>query len=258
VPEPMVHLAAGTDHACAVTMSGVAYCWGEAANGRLGNAAAMSSAQGRPLLVAGLGELAQIGAGAAHTCALTRQRTIVCWGASNYGQAGVGPGTTPTAPTPMAGLTEVSALAIGGDHSCAVVAGGMVRCWGRGDAGQLGFGTTASGTGLTQPVAIESFGPATSVSAAASHSCAIVSGTAHCWGANRWGQLGNGKTTNANRPTPVMKVAGAVAVDGGDRHSCAVLADGTATCWGSNQYGQLGNGAPLERPTPAKLTLDCP
>ncbi|MBI3610945.1 MAG: HYR domain-containing protein, partial [Nitrospirae bacterium] len=43
----------------------------------------------------------------------------------------------------------------------------------------------------------------------------------------------------------VSGISTATAVDGGDKHTCAVLSDGTAKCWGSDDRGQLGNGTPL-------------
>ena len=260
IVEKLVDLAAGADHACAVTMAGTVYCWGESGGGRLGNAMAMSTAQSKPLLVPLVGEFAQVGAGNTHTCALSRTQQVTCWGGSNYGQAGVGPLTTPTpvAPTLVAGLPAATAMAVGGDHACVIAPDGKVRCWGRGDSGQLGFGSTAAGTGLSQAVAIENFGPATAVAAASSHSCAIVGGVGYCWGSNRWGQLGSGKPAGSSRPGAVVKLMGVAAIDGGDRHSCAVLADGSGYCWGGNQWGQLGNDVVLEQIHPTKVTLECP
>jgi alpha-tubulin suppressor-like RCC1 family protein len=259
IAERIVHLAAGADHACAVTMPGTVYCWGEAGSGRLGNVAAMSAAQSKPLLVPLTGEFVQVGAGISHACALSKTQQITCWGASNYGQAGVGPVMTPVPPTAITTLPPVMAMAVGGDHACAITAGdGKVRCWGRGDSGQLGFGNTTSGTGLTQAVAIENFGPATEVAVAPSHSCAVVGGVGYCWGSNRWGQLGTGKAASNNRPAAVVNLTGVTAMDGGDRHTCAVLADGRGYCWGGNQWGQLGNDALLEQTHPAKVALECP
>jgi alpha-tubulin suppressor-like RCC1 family protein len=257
--ERIVHLAAGADHACAATMAGTVYCWGESAGGRLGTVTAMGMAQSKPLLVPLTGEFLQVGAGTTHACALSRTQQVTCWGSSTYGQAGVGPVTTPVAPTVVAGLPPVMAMAVGGDHACVITMGdGKVRCWGRGDSGQLGFGSTPSNSGLTQAVAIENFGPATAVAVASSHSCAIVGGVGHCWGSNRWGQLGSGKTASSNRPVAVVNLTNLAALDGGDRHTCAVLADGTGYCWGGNQWGQLGNDAPIEQFHPAKVALECP
>jgi alpha-tubulin suppressor-like RCC1 family protein len=258
IVEKLVHLAAGTDHACAVTMAGTIYCWGESGGGRLGNGVAMSTAQSKPLLVPVMGTFVQVGAGNTHTCALSSTQQVTCWGSSNYGQAGVGPVMTPVPPTAVAGLPPVTAMAVGGDHACVIAADGKVRCWGRGDSGQLGFGSTGNGTGLTQAVAIENFGPATAVVAASSHSCALVGGIAYCWGSNRWGQLGSGKAASSSRPGAVVKLTNVATIDAGDRHSCAVLSDGTGYCWGGNQWGQLGNDLRLEKVTPTKVTLDCP
>jgi alpha-tubulin suppressor-like RCC1 family protein len=240
-------------------MLGTVYCWGDSGGGRLGNAVAMSTAQSKPLLVPLTGEFVAVGAGNTHSCALSRTQQVTCWGSSSFGQAGVGPVMTPVAPAVVPGLPLVQALAVGGDHACVISVGdGKVRCWGRGDSGQLGFGSTAANTGLTQAVAIENFGPATAVIAASSHSCAIVGGLAYCWGGNRWGQLGSGKTANSSRPAAVVKLTGVVSLDGGDRHSCAVLSDGTGYCWGGNQWGQLGNNVLLEQVLPTKVALECP
>jgi len=66
-------------------------------------------------------------------------------------------------------------------------------------------------------------------------------GTVSCWGANPFGQIGNGTTGAAFSPALVSGVINAVAVAAGGAHSCAVLVDGTARCWGANSSGQLGD-----------------
>ena len=257
--DPVVNIAAGTEHACAVTTSGAVFCWGEAGGGRLGNSAMPAAVQNRPIPVVLPAPFNLIAAGIAHTCAVARTGGgVTCWGTSSAGQAGVAGATTPVPPTAVAGITDVTAIAAGGDHTCALTSDGTVWCWGRGDQGQLGFGTSS---GLPQPVALQRFGPVISLAAGTSHSCAILrdGGAAHCWGAGRYGQLGTGMTANTTRPTPVMGGTGLATVDAGDRHSCAVGTDGTVRCWGSAQYGQIGNGVPLVRPTPVKVGgIECP
>src|SRR3954470_3682100 len=72
------------------------------------------------------------------------------------------------------------------------------------------------------------------------HSCALLAnGTAKCWGANAFGQLGNGTFIHSSSPVVVSGLANAVAIAVGGDHSCALLANGTAKCWGANAYGQL-------------------
>jgi len=80
-------------------------------------------------------------------------------------------------------------------------------------------------------------------------SCALLSnGEVKCWGNNRYGQLGLGEDVFAVEldgstvPTSVALGRGAIDIDAGDEHVCAVLDDGSVRCWGRNQAGQLGQG----------------
>ena len=91
-------------------------------------------------------------------------------------------------------------------------------------------------------------GPA--ISTALDHSCALAAGTVRCWGANGFGQLGNGTTTDSGTPVMAMAITTAIAVSVGFTHSCALLASGVITCWGSNANGQLGDSTATNRTTP--------
>jgi alpha-tubulin suppressor-like RCC1 family protein len=51
--------------------------------------------------------------------------------------------------------------------------------------------------------------------------------------------LGRGSFEDSNTPVPVSELSGAVDLDLGLDHACAVLEGGTLTCWGSNNHGQL-------------------
>ena len=64
--------------------------------------------------------------------------------------------------------------------------------------------------------------------------------TLFAWGNNSSGQLGNGTTSNTNRPITVTSnvVAGAVGI----MHSLFVKTNGTLWAMGDNSSGQLGDG----------------
>ena len=93
-----------------------------------------------------------------------------------------------------------------------------------------------------------------SVSAGDSHTCAVLSdGSVTCWGANWFGQLGNGSTDGSSVPVTVSDVSGAVSVSAGDSHTCAVLSDGSVACWGRNGYGQIGQFQQRQYLTPSAV-----
>jgi alpha-tubulin suppressor-like RCC1 family protein len=93
-------------------------------------------------------------------------------------------------------------------------------------------------------------GAIASVSAGSDHTCAgAEDGRVWCWGDNQLGGLGRTDVLIATAPEPVPGVDGAIDVDGGEYHTCAV-AGGQVFCWGRDQEGELGDGATVNRPTP--------
>ena len=78
-------------------------------------------------------------------------------------------------------------------------------------------------------------------------------GTVWCWGSNGDGQLGDGTTTTRLVPTRVVGITGALQVDAGGSHACALLAGGRIVCWGTNSSGQLGDGTTTNRSTPVAV-----
>ena len=94
----------------------------------------------------------------------------------------------------------------------------------------------------------------TDISAGSYHTCAIQDGAAKCWGAARWGQIGDGGASQtmidtvsvvvanrkATRPVQVVGLtSGVTDISSGSRHTCAIQ-DGAAKCWGEDYYGELG------------------
>jgi len=151
---------AGGSHTCAVA-EGRAYCWGNNAYGRLGNATTTNSSV--PVAVNTTGVLATrtvtaISAGGFHSCAVAEGRAY-CWGINSSGQLGNATTTDSSVPVavnttgPLAARTVTSTSA-GFIHSC-VVAEGRASCWGFNNDGQLGNATT---TNSSVPVAVNTTG----------------------------------------------------------------------------------------------------
>src|SRR4051794_39667426 len=169
-----------------------------------------------------------------------------------------------TAGSPQAAANRVTA---GDKHSCVITSdaptAGGVFCWGNNALGQLGLGDTSNrgdqpGEMGDALAALDLGAPATSISAGAAHTCAVLAGgSVKCWGYNSSGQLGVGDT-NARGDQPGEMGAGlpavslgtgrtAVAVTSGGEFSCALLDNGSGKGWGDNNAGQLGVGDTADR-----------
>ncbi|MGZ4494956.1 MAG: RCC1 domain-containing protein [Nocardioides sp.] len=95
---------------------------------------------------------------------------------------------------------------------------------------------------------------ATAVSAGGGQSCStLADGTAKCWGANSYGELGDGTTTQRLTPTNLPSTAGWRQVTTGGSTTCGIQNDGSAWCWGLNHRGQVGDGTRTRRLAPVRV-----
>lgn len=85
-------IAVGGTHACGLTGTGTAYCWGSNTWGQLGTGDQTASAV--PVAVTGGLAFVAIAAGQSSSCGLTAAHNIWCWGANFEGE--IGDGTTVT------------------------------------------------------------------------------------------------------------------------------------------------------------------
>jgi alpha-tubulin suppressor-like RCC1 family protein len=104
-------LSAGADHTCALETEGAAWCWGVNTYGQLGvpTVAEACHAFGSarlcrtsPIAVASAVVFADISAGSSHTCGLTPDGAIWCWGRGLEGQLGNGATQSSSAPVLVA------------------------------------------------------------------------------------------------------------------------------------------------------------
>lgn len=160
LPRPAVAIATAVDHACAITDQGALFCWGDNANGELGDGTTSDSSVAKAVVGLSSGVLA-IDGGEVHTCAVVTGGAVKCWGWDAFGALGDGPGVgpqptgsyTPKAVVGIAGAVDVD---LGRWSSCAVFPNDRVKCWGDNEHGQLGDGTTID---RSSPVDVQPLSP---------------------------------------------------------------------------------------------------
>ena len=266
-------VAAGDDHNCALTNSGTVKCWGRGAFGILGNGQTSnslipvdvhsSSTDSSPL-----SGITQIAAGSIHTCALTDDGEVKCWGNGTSGQLGNGANSISKTPVSVCEraktgaeticppLSSVAAITALGSTTCALTDSNTVKCWGSGTNGDLGNGADSS---RNIPVDVHTSSTDTAALsgiAAISGTCALTNdGNVKCWGWGDSGLLGNGGTTDSNTPVDVCQraktgvettcpaLADISSISSGGYHRCALTDSGPIKCWGRGSDGRLGNGA---------------
>lgn len=266
VADDVIELVAGEEHTCALRAGGEVRCWGYNSAGQLGYGHTNTIGDDETPAQAGdvplPGPVASLAAGSSHTCAVLEDGRVVCWGANNAGQLGLGhtdhigndelvDAATGFVALPGAAV-EVTA---GFEHTCARLESGDVVCWGRQAEGQLGTGEPDD---IGDDETVASLGPialggaAIDIDTSYNHTCAVLEGGAvRCWGSNGSGQLGNGDETYGNvgeRKTPAEEGVAvleelAVQVETGTSHTCAVLVSGNVRCWGSATANGVADSA---------------
>jgi alpha-tubulin suppressor-like RCC1 family protein len=200
---------ASENFTCALGTGGQAYCWGYGGDGQTGD----NSIFGLPIPSAVLQPsgvtFTSITTGNAHACGLTSGGQTYCWGNNDAGQ--LGDGTTTDQPTPVAvaqpsGVT-FTAIRATLNNTCGLTSGGAAYCWGANGVGELGDGNAPTASLSPVAVTLPSGGVTfTQLHGESQNACGLdgSNGQVYCWGRNNFYQLGNGTTTDASTPTPVL------------------------------------------------------
>ncbi len=256
-------ISAGANHTCAIAgPDRTLYCWGKNESLQLGNPDAGEFST-TPVPVWGvrgatrLNNVAQVAAGAVHTCAVLAAGDVVCFGQAAGGTLGNAltdarrtqpapalrrGGVLPGVPFPLPQfVVNARLVAVGRQHTCIVTQAGTVECTGANTYGQVGLSPDAVPDGYFTPV--PQLANVSALAAGDSHTCAASDGTVSCWGADEFLQLGRAATPDRSEhwiPKPVAGLSDVAAVSAGGQFSCASTHGGSTTCWGSNSDGQLG------------------
>lgn len=254
LPSTIMSIGAGDSHTCVVLVTQGLMCWGSNSFGQLGNGD--SAIRLQAVDVVGLTSgIVVISSGGMHSCAITTEGALKCWGNNKFGQLGNGSTIDSVTPVAVIGLEhDVTAVATGGFHTCAAF-NEDVYCWGYNGFGQVGDGSRVNRWTPVPVVGIDN--PASALATGSNHSCALMaeSQVIKCWGQNKNGQLGNGSKIDSGGAAYVEGVDGIRfnSLTAGDRHTCASTLNGNVWCWGLNTNGQLGDGTTEIRTLPVEV-----
>lgn len=274
-------ISTGHRHACAIA-EGKGYCWGKSQGGRLGDNSwghADHEYKDYPVKVAtqadGEGDIPASGtftdiiAGYAHSCAVVSGK-FYCWGYNNWWQIGdisdnVHWRAVKVNDTGVLAGTIAQSLTANETGTCGV-ASGKLYCWGGNAYGEHGVGNNSISK---NPVAVNT-GPTSSLQGKTitavdmsmsrwQHSiCAVdATGDIHCWGDNKYHQLGypGGHDNSIMIPRKIdhtfpdvlvpkfadIPFSGAdLSLSMGNNAACSINLANMLGCWGVNVNGILG------------------
>ena len=208
------------------------------------------------------------------SCALMNNKQIKCWGGHSYmGQ--LGSENVAVGDEPGEQGDDLPYVDLGSDGwvvdsetaryspspaACARLNTGKLKCWGNNAYGQLGYGDTIA-RGATPgmmgdallTVDLGAGKVVVDYAMGDQHACALMNdGSVVCWGANHYGQLGQGHTEaigdepgemgDGLRPVDLAPGLHALQLRATSHTTCALLSDQTIKCWGANRSAVLGQG----------------
>ena len=248
----IVEVSAHLDHACGLTSQGAVYCWGSNELGQIGNGQIGGNqlVPSQVLLPQGVVAKSLSQGPSSHSCVISTDGDLYCWGNNNRGQVGNGQicfdwdGSIVTYVNPcddsafgirtpeliaMPGGVSVTSVSVGGEHTCATGTDGGMYCWGS------DMNCRVTGGDIVDPDPITE--------------------TPGCgyW----WITSSPRKLEMSNTEITIQDVANLsfVQAANGWVFSCAMTGSGEGVCWGANTESQQGIGNNSNQPYAVVPTL---
>jgi alpha-tubulin suppressor-like RCC1 family protein len=196
-------------------MDGTAYCWGAGESGQIGDGS--RTARLTPTKVAGSVRFSKIAAGRYHTCAISTDGDLYCWGGSSFSNI-------PLTPAKVDSNVRLTTISSGEGLTCGLDADGVLYC-------RALFGTD----GVAPVPSDQRF---VAVSITRQTKCALTAdGKVYCWGASAF------KLSSTTSPTELVTPLRFKIISTAVDRLCGVTQENTAYCIGTGSVGQIGDGA---------------
>jgi len=214
--ESFSSVSAGYEYSCGRLVNGSLMCWGDNDNGQLGNGYEDTDML-NPVYVNSSENFTSVSAGGWHACGRLVNGSLMCWGYNGDGELGDGTDDQRNNPVYVNSSENFTSVSAGYVHACGRLVNGSLMCWGYNRYGELGNGTGGTGQESHNPIYVNSSKNFTSVSAGSYHTCGrLVNGSIMCWGANWYGEIGDGTTTDRYNPVYVNSSENFTSVSAGN------------------------------------------
>jgi len=250
-------IACGGSSYYALTSDNLLYAWGTNTHGQLGDGTFVSTATPVQVYLGGNfsgKKIRDYSVGRIHMLILADDYSVFSVGGNYYSQ--LGDGTTNDSPnlgqvSPTLFLGKKPVIICAGIYSSYAVLDDnqTVLAWGGNYYQQLGTGLNGTYSSSLDPINFTFSGNILKLVASYHVLILTSTGNMYSWGANMYGQLGDGTTQQSSTPKSVNtsyfggKSVAEISV--GSYHSVVLATDGTVFAWGDNIQGQLGIGAGL-------------
>ena len=205
-------ISSSGSNTCSITADYRLVCWGANDMGQLGQGNTGSISGFVNITLSSLEEPIDVAVGEHHTCIVTSQGKIECWGQNDFGQLGrdfkcaygsYERGCNGNFAVTLPGIVNYSGhfgftqVSVGDTHTCGLLANGKVMCWGANTDGQLGDGTTIDPTSCSHKFRT---GMVFTNMMLKAHSCSTNDMGGYTVGEEIFGQLGDGTINNKQSP----------------------------------------------------------
>ncbi|VDI38896.1 E3 ubiquitin-protein ligase HERC4 [Mytilus galloprovincialis] len=189
-------------------------------------------------------DIVEISCSEGHTLIVTSNGSCYACGCNDYGQIGHD-SANKLGKVSSLNNQKVMSVVAGSQHSLALTEAGEVFSWGDNSCGQLGRGKVDENQ-AKQPKVIKTLVTyhIIQICSGNNHSLALSNdGIVFSWGANNYGQLGTGSSSqHMDIPQPLLSIRGIPVsqIIAGGNHCFILSMSGALFGWGRNSFGQLG------------------
>lgn len=228
----------GWEYACGITTDNDLFCWGANQHGQLGNGVLGDWGTGEttPSPVAGEYKWLQVAVNDFHSCGITEDQKLYCWGTNTYGQLGFlpsGPGGPADPAVLEPRLVELDVrwveVFLGHQHTCGITTDDEFYCWGHNFQNHLGNNAAT----VSLPTLTGEQHSWSSIATGSLNTCGVSDGELYCWGDGYGGRTGLGHEDLVTEPTRVGSETGWTTVSVVGSEICA-LKDEEVYCWGQH------------------------